>query len=464
MLFRAAQIGLLIAFLPMTALAQAATGSIVGSVADGQANPLTQVTVTIDGPVKQSVVTDATGAFTVSGLPPGLYAISAARTGYGPASRSDVVVTNGAPTPVTIQMQSLSLSTLNVIGHVSTSTRGRINVSPEAITTMSGSTFIDQGQTSVTQALNQIPGYTGTLDSAGIVLGGYNNASGSLGQVPQLRGALPYETATLIDGHPVSLGTIGFYNPRFLSPYILQDVEVAKGPGAMPANVSGAIGGTVNFVTLQPTAAFKYSADFGVDSYGGQSSNIRATGTTLNSKLGFVVDAALTGSPGPLNNYATTLPYLPTFFGGVTINGVNCPGQCGHLPGPPLPGWGDGFTESSSIIATGFTANTNSFIRNELFKARYSFSPATILTLSYLATQATVNEGGNYSYTMPNEFFTPPSGYTGAVPAGVIPCCWTAELPYYEYNYQGLFTADISSTLTKSLTFLGRYYRTEHRR
>lgn len=321
-----------------------------------------------------------------------------------------MAVLNGPPTTVNVQLQSLSLSTLNVIGRVSTTARGRINVLPEAITTMSGSAFTDQGRVSVTQALNQIPGYTGTLDSAGIVLGGYNNASGSLGQVPRLRGALAYETATLIDGHPVSLGSIGFYNPKFLSPFILQDVEVAKGPGAMSANVSGAIGGTVNFVTLQPTTVSKYSADFGVDSYGGESSNIRATGTTLNSKLGFVVDGALSGTPKPLKNYPTTLPYLPPFFGGITINGVTCPGQCGRDFGAPLPGWGDGFSESSSIVGTGFTANTDSFIRNELFKARYGFSPATILTLSYLATQAAVNEGGNYTYTMPNEFFMPPAG------------------------------------------------------
>lgn len=59
-LFRAARIGLLMALLPVAVLAQAATGSIVGSVADGQANPLNQVTVTIDGAVKRSVVTDAT--------------------------------------------------------------------------------------------------------------------------------------------------------------------------------------------------------------------------------------------------------------------------------------------------------------------------------------------------------------------------------------------------------------------
>jgi outer membrane receptor protein involved in Fe transport len=457
------QLCAILVFAPVAAGAQTATatptGAIQGTVTDLSGSPVANVRLSLDGPAKAETTSDGHGIYAFSNLPPGIYVLSVSKAGYISLTRTDIAVLGGSPLPINLQLQGLSLNSLTEIGHVTVTRSGSINISPQAITVVPGSVFTDQGQVVLTQALNEIPGYSGTLDPSGAVVGGLNNASQSLGQVPQLRGALPYESASLIDGHPVSLGSIGFYNPRFISPYILDAVEVAKGPGSTPANVTSAIGGTINYITLQPTSRLKYSADWGPEYYGGSASNFRITGTTLNSKLGFAADVALNSSPGPFNNTLEPVGYIPNYFGGATINGQNCLGSCGRAFGAPPAGWGDGFTETSTIMACCFSINTASFIRNELYKLRYNFSPSTSLTTSYVATQANLNEGGNYTYSMPNQIFAPPAGYSGSFQAGPIACCWTAWLPYEENNFQYLFTADFKTSLTQSTSLQARYYR-----
>ncbi len=54
-------------------------------------------------------------------------------------------------------------------------------------------------------------------------------------------------------------------------PAMLQSVEIAKGPGTMPVEVNYAIGGTVNYRTLEPTRARVLAFDVGADRYGGVS-------------------------------------------------------------------------------------------------------------------------------------------------------------------------------------------------
>lgn len=54
----------------------------------------------------------------------------------------------------------------------------------------------------------------------------------------------------------------------------------------------------LNFRTLEPTRAAKQSFDLGVDQFGGQNANIRATGSVDRGKLGYAFDYATQGTQG----------------------------------------------------------------------------------------------------------------------------------------------------------------------
>ncbi len=162
--------------------------------------------------------------------------------------------------------------------------------------------FADQGAQQVTDVLNQTPGIFTTPYSPGNG-NPSNGASPGSAQTPQIRGALPYETESLIDGHPVSVGAAGTFSPNLINPFLLDNVEIVKGPGSMPAEINYAINGTVNYRTLEPTPENKFSGEFGVDKWGGVSTGFKATGSTKNHKIEYAAGYVTDGAPGPLQNF-----------------------------------------------------------------------------------------------------------------------------------------------------------------
>lgn len=64
----------------------AETGSLTGRVLDDEGNPLANAGVGVQGPMSQVTSTDAMGAYTINGLPPGTYGVIAQRLGYNAAS------------------------------------------------------------------------------------------------------------------------------------------------------------------------------------------------------------------------------------------------------------------------------------------------------------------------------------------------------------------------------------------
>src|SRR5215471_1981549 len=89
-----------------SALAQTQSGAVAGTVRDQTNAPLAGVTVTISGPSlqgQQTEFTDATGQYTISGLPPGSYS---ALFIYDQAQlrRENIDVALGKATPVNVKM------------------------------------------------------------------------------------------------------------------------------------------------------------------------------------------------------------------------------------------------------------------------------------------------------------------------------------------------------------------------
>ncbi len=447
------------------AVAPRATGNLTGVITDAAQIPVPGVTIRVSGSVTRTASTDAAGSFELDELPPGVYQLNVTKGGFTPA-QDTVTIAAGGITNSKVQLASASFSSIRQIGRVAVSSAARnaINTSTAAVATVSGATFVDQGQLNVNRTLNELPGVVigvGSGFSGGTAGDGVaNGASPLVTGIPQLRGSLPYETASLIDGHPVSIGVYGTFNPVFINPYILQDVEIVKGPGANPTNINYAIGGTVNFRTLEPTAARTQSFDVGVDQFGGQRANLQATGTLAGGKLGYAFDYATEGTQGYDRGWDPLDPL--NLSNGALINGV-----------PTCAGTANAFSCFPSVVKsnTNFAAASNltaplvvccpqtpmeSSTRNELAKLRYAFTPATTLTVTYLGGQIRGSSLAANLFTFPSYFFGPPTGYTGSLLSGAD----TFE------NLQGdsaldtnanLYAADFHTALGP-LTLNARYY------
>lgn len=455
---------------PSVARAQAAapaggSASISGTITDAQRHPLAGVAVDLLGPASAKTSTNADGAFTFNGLVPGVYRLTFTKPGFTPASQDSLAVIAGSSTKANVQMQEAQFSSIREIGRVSVASGARtaINTSTAAVATISGDTFIEQGQLTVNRTLDEIPGLSIGIGSGFAGDGIANGASPLVTGIPSIRGALPYETASLIDGHPISIGVYGTFNPAILSPYDFQDVEVVKGPGASVPNINYAIGGTVNFRTLEPTRENHVSFDLGTDQFGGNSANLRATGSLDGGKIGYAFDYATQGTQGPDRGYSPEDPL--NLSNGAIINGqVACGSAAAQAAGAcfpsvvPIP---TNFAAQADLTAPLILCCPNIPLESseihELAKIRYNFTPSTALTLSYLGGQLKGSSLAADLFLYPSYFFGPPAGYAStAYPAG-FPVFQNDQGPSALQTNANLYQADFHTALGP-VTLNARYY------
>ena len=436
---------------------------VTGVVLDAQRRPLGDAQARLSGTASESTSTTANGSFAFRNLPSGIYRVDISKAGFNTATQDDIVTAAGSTTNVSFTLQAASLTSLTVIGHVAVSTRNganAINTTPASIVDVPATTFTDQGQLSVNQVLNEEPGITIGIAQC-IITSGSNGASPLAAGVPSVRGGLPYETESLIDGHAVSLGALGFFSPSFISPYLLQNVEVVKGPGATSPSINYAINGTVNYRTLEPTLKPQESVDFGEDQYGGNFANFRLTGTLPGNRLSYAFDYVTQGTQGfkrGLTGPALFLTAGPAYLNGVPINPYG-----GLGIGSPPPGQENVVGDASIIDSFLFCCPRqpmNSNERNELGKLRYAFTPSTVLTLTWLGGQA---GGGSYgAYFAPCEnpvVFTPPPGYTGSLPGGpTVSFIGGYNFGGLVFQNTNLFETEFHTPVGKTATLLLRQY------
>lgn len=485
---------------PAAAAPAANTSSIAGTVQTTDGAPIADAHVAIQGQVQMQAVSDSKGAFQFANVPTGLYTLIVTKAGFETYRNEDVAAFTGNTATVTVTLAALSFSSLRTIANVSTNQPGiaPINKSTASINSISGQVFVNQGQVQVTKVLNETPGI---ITSPYISTNGNpsNGDSPASSQTPQIRGALPYETESLIDGHPVSVGSAGSYSPNLLNPWLLQDVELVKGPGSMPEEINYAINGTVNYRTLEPTAEHKSSAMLGYDNWGGLSTGFKATGSTANHKLGYAVGYVTDGAPGPLHNFsfdATQLPLAsgpvggPYYMNGQQVALIGSPVGLGIAP-PSFAGYdGMAINFADPVVGCCFKMDTGYHSTSELAKARYNFSSGTSLTLSYLGGQNVFGNGDPNAYSvgqvgttgLPAAYFAPcnPAGGTGPLSCnpfatgapydcantGGGPACNSA-VPFdvssvngagHTWTQQNLFQGEFRTTVGSTGTLLARYY------
>jgi hypothetical protein len=415
------------------------------SVTDEQGRPLAGVRVRAQG---ASATTSAYGQATlycVDPRSPGpmvTATLAGYRTAVGQAGNYGV---DGPGKAVIV----LKEQTLTTIGTASTTSRPGppLNTEPGAIARITRTQFDDQAAPQVARLFDETPGVVSNHTASS------NPASLGVQTSPNLRGSLDYEKSTLIDGHPVATGRFGDYVTTFLSTYVLQDVEIVKGPGAFAPLVVNGIGGSVNFRTRDPSARPTSAFDLVSDGYGG--ALVHALASSTAGKLGFVVDAVTYGSPGAFTSLPTTVA-LPS---GTQIAGVGTIGSTTSAT-PPA-----GTPAGAFPIANAQNNPPNAYVRmtaccqpvdasflgrSEVLKARWAFSPSTLLTAAYIGNQSRFGLDGAQLQTLAATFA--PSGAPVALnPATHLPSNVT------EIENEPLFEAELRTTL-RNETLIGRWY------
>ncbi|HEV2737545.1 MAG TPA: TonB-dependent receptor [Candidatus Elarobacter sp.] len=436
-----------------TPTTQAATATTVSGVAtDNTGTPLANATLRFHGPADYTVTSDARGAYRVDNVAPGIYTVTASKSGYTAATEQDFLVVAGQPSLLNVQLAQATLTSLQTIGRVSTSSRrSTFNASPASVQTVTNQTFQDQGQQQVQRVLDQTPGIV--IDHPGTSA---TNASPGAITFPSIRGGLGFETSSLIDGHPLAVGNFGDYVTSFLNADLFSGIELVKGPGANLPEINFAINGAVNFRTLDPPAHASGQLKYGIDSFNGTFSNFRYGNTVLNGKLGFVVDYAVVGTQGPLANRSG----FTTLSSATLIN--NQVQTAGTTSGPAVPGIQNSPSfVNATLLACCLAVPQTYTNKNELVKLKYNLSQTTSVTASYLGSQTYTDQNGNHVYQFTNNF-APGAAYAagaGGLQPGPVNTFQNVFYPYteYEINNEPIFQAEIRTGFHKD-NILARFY------
>lgn len=430
------------------------SGTVTGTVVDQTATPVAGATVTLIGLGGATAKTDADGHYSLS-VPAGLYRLLVRAPGFSDTTDDSVAVTSAGLT-LDARLERPSLSSLQTIGVVRSTGAGQLqfNTTPMSKVTIGAQVFADQGDIGVRAILDQTPGIIASSSSAS-ANGGVRGAI----NYPTIRGGLSYETASLIDGHPVSVGKFGDYVTTFLNSYMFQSIEVQKGPGSMPQQISRSVNGTVNFRTWDPSPHLTGNLTYGLDAFGGSFSNIRVSDTFLNGKIGFVFAYATEGTPGPAGNsnpsaYTAAL----TNVSYTDSNGV--PIAVGGVVGSRPPGAANttNTLQTTSTIACCVPIPTYFLNRMQLGKLRFNFSDVTSFTAAVIASQTTASQNGNVQ-NLQNVNFNP------ATPnATVASGHQFAFFPFndnfaydYEFNNEPIFTGEFHTQI-KNDNISARFY------
>lgn len=438
------------------AVAPTTTGTVQGTIHDNSGAPVANAKIILSGAQTKTTTSDATGAFSFTNITAGVYTLTASKAGYETAREGDLAVIGGQAETLAVVMPAVSFTSLRTIATVRAVGRGTFNVSPASVSVVSSQTFSLRGADQVMHVLDAVPGVQMSVAGNSV-----NGASPGGISFANIRAARSYETSSLIDGHPLFTGDYGDYVVNFLNPFLFNNVETVKGPGATVPQVNFALGGTVNFQTKEPTAYPDAQVLFGVGSYGGTNENISFSNTY--GKLGVV---AVYGN----NNTGSAFDGKDFYFTNGTFY-FNDNGQMSSFyanptnkqPVPTTAGGNVFTTTATTVSAFGCCLPVNAFLSNqsELLKLRYKFSGATSLTFSYLGDQAHSDQFGNNGDVQYYTFQPDPKGpaYSGNIKPGTqIPVVFGYTSAFDdETNNEPILTAELHTTLGND-ALIGRYY------
>ncbi|HLY01841.1 MAG TPA: TonB-dependent receptor [Candidatus Cybelea sp.] len=266
------------------------TFKVRGTVRSNDGAPIAGASVTISMPdVTRTNRTDARGAFVLSHVRDGTYALRASAPGYQPISQRTVTL-GRSNSRLSIVLSRATTNSLTVIGEVRASAGETVSTASAPTITMSAQQAAAAGTTSVAPMLWSQLSTTPVLP-----LGGGSNATVSFA----VRGPDPTETVVDIDGHQMNNGNTGDFDVSLLDPAALQDVQLVY--GIAPSSLIGpnTIGGGVNIVTLEPTSTDHALMRIFGGSYGTFGETLQSTGS--DNRFGYAVSLHGATSSGSVN-------------------------------------------------------------------------------------------------------------------------------------------------------------------
>lgn len=307
--------------------------AVEGGVFTQAGKPVPDARVRLDGPVHLTAVTAANGhfRFTQPPLIAGEYTLAISAAGYARLTMRKVII-GDRPLSLGRLMLSPSLTALKVIGSAVARERLPFNSTPAALKVFPREAYRDQGQPALAAVLEQTPGIAAPY--------------GAL-----VRSGLPFETAMLVDGNPITLPGSGTFDLAYIPSFVLQDVEILKGYGSAETTVPNAVDGVLNLRTADPGTLRRALLEVEADSHGGQFSDLAYGGS--EGRFSFATMLAVDGNPRPV---------------------------------------------------TPVNAASGTLQRAELLKVHYQLSGATAATASYLGSDGTLGVTGARGYVTDGAF------------------------------------------------------------
>lgn len=322
---------------------------VTGTVVDRSTGlPLGGVSVTVVGK-SASAITDANGKFTIS-LPGGVYAFEARLRGYQTAQTDNVALLANSSSTITLSLGRAESQSSNYREIARTTVRSNDALQPAAVVqhTISTATELANGTLRADRAIEEVPN---VVFSTGLSTPGID------GYIA-LRG-LPGETQQLIDGHPTTVSLNG------VALFPFQSINVIYGSGKGQLYPINAIGGVIDFRTLQPTRVPSVSLLQSFGTFGHLTSNIQSTGTI--DRFGYAFSLGTEGTDAP---YARTTRY------------------------EPLSGWDPSATDPAVRARSFYAIDSPYSVRSGFVKLQYQGSPAFKVTASVLGSaELHLNDG-----------------------------------------------------------------------
>lgn len=306
---------------------------------------------------KDTVATDERGAFriaTAQGSRPTCLAIS--RDGYQPSIATDLG--SDSESNIVLALQRAP-GNLHVIAATTTRASGSLQQSSTFTQMVNTEALLRTGRIRAADVLRTLPGVNNGINGDTAALGDDVNLS--------IRGIGTLETVATLDGHPIGYGIKGGYNYQLSPVFPYRSIAVLYGSGG--SNILGvnAIGGVVNFSTLEPTPQAHFIFTQGFGTFDRLASSFSATGS--QGRLGYALSYGTSGLDGPFHS--------DTFYQPSAAYDASAPvGSSIHNLGI--------YTDDAGVVS-----------RGGLAKIRYNFDNRTALTFTDVASSYWENKTGN---------------------------------------------------------------------
>ena len=343
---------------PAATLVAPGNGIIDGQVVDSQSGlPLPGAAVTVVGQTV-SVISDSKGDFQFNALGAGQYKIRVERSGFQPTVSDTVDLTSGQEARVTLALQRVTTGAqLRTIATTSTKAGQSMQRSSVIYRSLSAETLMQQGVYRTGDALREQPGVNNGITGDTASLADDINLN--------IRGIGTLETTTTLDGHVIGYGIPGGYNYELSPAMALRNVVVTYGSGGSNLLGVDAIGGVIDFQTINPTPDTRLMLQQSYGTFDRLATTLQATGTA--GKFGYAMALGVSGLDGPFKNTYTPNP-------GAAFDPSAPVGSASY----PL-----------YLVDSGYSAKVG------MFKFRYALSPVTTATLTSTNMSMWENKTGN---------------------------------------------------------------------